>query len=96
VILTSYLEGRAMVYVVSRWPFTAETLVQFQASPCCVRDRRSCTGTGLLSEYFGFPHAIIILPVLRAHSGICYQRSIILAVEIIVKENLKIICMLQL
>lgn len=36
VIRTLFLEGPAMAYVVSRWPFTAETFVHFQASPCGV------------------------------------------------------------
>jgi hypothetical protein len=55
VIRTLFLECRALAYVVSRWPFTAETSVRFQASPCGVWDGGSRTGTGLLSEYFGFP-----------------------------------------
>jgi len=57
VIRTLFLECRALAYVVSRWPFTADTRVQFQASPCAVWDGGSRTGTGLLSEYFGFPPA---------------------------------------
>lgn len=36
VIRTLFLEGHALAYVVSRWPLTAETFVQFQASPCVV------------------------------------------------------------
>jgi hypothetical protein len=36
VIRTLFLEGRTMAYVVSLWPFTAETFVQFQASSCGV------------------------------------------------------------
>jgi hypothetical protein len=55
VIRSLFLECRALAYVVSHWPFTAETCVQFQASPCGVWYGGSRTGTGLLSEYFGFP-----------------------------------------
>jgi hypothetical protein len=47
-------QGRAMAQAVSHRPLTAEALVRARANPCGISDRQSGTGTGFLSEFFGF------------------------------------------
>jgi hypothetical protein len=50
--------GRAMAQAVSRRPLTAEVRVHARVNPCEICGGQSGTGTGFLSEFFGFPLSV--------------------------------------
>ena len=63
-----------MAQMLSRWPAEA------QVSPCAICGEQIGTGTGFLSQYFGFFPLVSIVPqLLHSHSFIYQRCCIILA-----------------
>lgn len=76
--------GRAIVQVVSGWPFTAEVRVPSYVCPRGFYCGQNATGVGLSASAFVFLVSVI-LPTLHTHSLTYHRWYIILARGSVVK-----------
>lgn len=75
--------GRAIVQVVSTWPFTAEVRVPSYVCPRGIYGENA-TGVGLSASAFVF-HVSVILPTLHTHSFTYHRWYIIVGSGSVVK-----------
>ena len=60
-----------MAQEIGRRSVTVEAWIRFQISPCEMVGRRSCSGSGFLSECFGFPLSISYITAPYSASTCC-------------------------